>query len=443
MGLLRRRADTALDSERSGGWFDPIAQLLFDGQGYGAIPLTTMQGQKQVPIDTDFRSVVSRIHKRHGVVAAAVGKRAYLVSQARFQWVGVAEGNRGRRFGSADLAKLEGPKRAWWLAAAERDASHAGNAYILDRDAYRRFGYRGPGGLYLMRPDLTDVVLGSNQDIEEASTQLDAEVLGYAYHAKGRHKPPTIIPAEVVAHWAPEPDPVARWRGESWVSSIVREVMQANQVSGYVDKFFENAATSNLVVKSPANTPDQFKEWVKVFEEAHAGTANAWKNIYLGGGADAMVVGSKLNEIAMSDLRAELEVAVAVRAFLPATMLGIREGLQGSTLNSGNYAVSRRSASDTWYAPHLDMLCEALSTLVAPPTGGPARLTYDPDAVLFLQEDAKDAAEIVATKAQSIRTLADGGFEPDSVRDAVTTGDLSKLVHTGLPSVQVQAPVTE
>jgi hypothetical protein len=39
-----------------------------------------------------------------------------------------------------------------------------------------------------------------------------------------------------------------------------------------------------------------------------------------------------------------------------------------------------------------------------------------------------------------MRTLVDGGFETQSVIDAVTSGDLSRLQHSGALSVQLQEP---
>jgi hypothetical protein len=50
----------------------------------------------------------------------------------------------------------------------------------------------------------------------------------------------------------------------------------------------------------------------------------------------------------------------------------------------------------------------------------------------------KDAADIQAVNAGSIRQLLDAGFEADSVISAITSGDLSQLKHTGLFSVQLQ-----
>ena len=41
-----------------------------------------------------------------------------------------------------------------------------------------------------------------------------------------------------------------------------------------------------------------------------------------------------------------------------------------------------------------------------------------------------------------MRTLVDGGFDPDSVIAAVTTGDMTLLTHSGTLSVQLQPPGT-
>jgi hypothetical protein len=62
--------------------------------------------------------------------------------------------------------------------------------------------------------------------------------------------------------------------------------------------------------------------------------------------------------------------------------------------------------------------------------------------VPFLREDAMDDAEIKARDAQTIRTLVDAGYQPDSVVAAVTSGDWTRLEHTDLFSVQLQPPGT-
>jgi hypothetical protein len=56
----------------------------------------------------------------------------------------------------------------------------------------------------------------------------------------------------------------------------------------------------------------------------------------------------------------------------------------------------------------------------------------------FMREDADTAAAVQNKEAQTIRTLADSGFKPESIVNAVIENDWKKLEHTGLPSVQVQ-----
>jgi hypothetical protein len=62
------------------------------------------------------------------------------------------------------------------------------------------------------------------------------------------------------------------------------------------------------------------------------------------------------------------------------------------------------------------------------------------DQIMFLQEDRKDEAEIRATQASSMRQLVEAGFEPSTVTKFIATGDTTVLQHTGVFSVQLQAP---
>ena len=78
---------------------------------------------------------------------------------------------------------------------------------------------------------------------------------------------------------------------------------------------------------------------------------------------------------------------------------------------------------------------------MAPPSG--SELSYDATRVLMLQEDIKDNADVQSTQASAMRQLIDGGFDPPTVVAAVTSNDMSKLVHTGNVSVQLQPPGSE
>jgi len=150
------------------------------------------------------------------------------------------------------------------------------------------------------------------------------------------------------------------------------------------------------------------------------------------------VVGSQLAQLELKDSQGGHESRIATRSRVPAVILGIREGLEGSSLNTGNYGAARRVWSDGWFSATADSLSETLTPLVDTPSD--AELVHDPTRVMFLQEDRKDEADIQKANADTINTLVSAGFAPESARDAVRSGDLSKLSHTGLVSVQLQTP---
>src|SRR5690606_14139744 len=120
---------------------------------------------------------------------------------------------------------------------------------------------------------------------------------------------------------------------------------------------------------------------------------------------------------------------------------GALKGLEGSTLNAGNFSASRRSFGDTWVKPMLQDLSASLSAIINVPAD--AELWYDASGISLLHEDAKDAAEVQFIQSQAIRQLIESGFDPDSAVAAVHQQDPTLLRHTGLVSVQLQEPGSE
>jgi len=390
----------------------------------------------------DFVDYIDGVHKRNGVVAAAVTARALLVSQLRFKWRRTYGAGAGDLWGNRDLRPLEQPgtePRPAFLHRLEVDASYAGSAYVVrDGNQLRR-----------LRPDHCTVVLGSNSDPEwdgsdELRVPYDADILALLYHP-GKYDLQTglatvFMPGQFTI-WSPEPDPVAFWRGTSWVTSVMREITADGQATDHQTKFFDNAATPNLVfLMDPSKTPEETQQFADITNKLHAGPGNSYKSMYLGGGTDVKVVGSTLDSLNLKDLTGGFETRVALRARIPGVILGVREGYAGSSLNQGNYNSARRMLADGWLAPTVEGLCAALERVLTVPAD--SELFYDRSAILFLQEDEADAADIISTQTSAMRTLVDGGFDPDSVVEAVSKGDLTKLVHTGKLSVQLQPPGT-
>ena len=131
---------------------------------------------------------------------------------------------------------------------------------------------------------------------------------------------------------------------------------------------------------------------------------------------------------------------IAAAAGVPPVWAGFSEGLAGSSLNQGNFSAARRRFADGTIRPLWRTAAAALSKPLVVQVPAAARLVVDPRDIAFLREDAKDAAEILRTNAETVARLVDAGYSPDAVVDAVRSGDLGRLrgTHSGLFSVQLQ-----
>lgn len=410
----------------------------FNGSTY---PILGWQGSRPDWPDSSFLGYIAGVHRRNGVVAAAVEARALILSQLRFHWQ--VNNERLDNRSSRALNRPAGSTRPEFLKTLEYDASYHGSAYIAAPDGNPR----------RLRPDHCSVIMESNTDPswDASSAQWalpwDAEVTGLVYHPECLTGGPisgsyTVFTRGEFAIWRPEPDPVNIWRGISWIESVMREIVADGQAIDHTTKFFENAATPNLVfLMDPSKTPTEIQEFADVLNANHTGGGKAFKNMFLGGGTSVTSVGSSLDSLNLKDLTGGYETRIALRARIPGVILGVREGYAGSSLNAGNYASARRLLADGWFDPASESLCETLATLGRRPAPD-AELTYDRRRVLFLQEDEKDAADISQTDAVSMRQLVEAGYDPQSVTEAITTRDWTKLRHTGNVSVQLQPPGT-
>ncbi len=82
------------------------------------------------------------------------------------------------------------------------------------------------------------IILGSNMaDPYEIVDAPDATVVAYAYlpgGPAGKYEPRFFLPREV-AHYAPEPDPLARFRGQSWITQVLTEIDTDRQLTQHKD----------------------------------------------------------------------------------------------------------------------------------------------------------------------------------------------------------------
>ena len=125
---------------------------------------------------------------------------------------------------------------------------------------------------------------------------------------------------------------------------------------------------------------------------------------------------------------------------LERAMASAQRATEVKPVTDGLGMVLRQFADTTvrgmWYCTTL-----ALRKLVRP-VPAKAELWYDPSGISALQADAIDDANVMSQQISMIRQGMDGGFDPDVVVDAVTSGDLTKLKgnHSGMLSVQLRPP---
>ncbi len=414
-------------------------------QGWaGRTPATSSPHQRVSEISQTLPAYSAALRRCPPAFAAQM-VRASVLSQARFTFRSRPSSGQRKTFGTRALAPLERP----WLNGTtgglitlmEWHAGVAGNAYVTNRSE---------GRLRVLRPDWVAIVYGSQQEPEDAAYALDGEIVGYVYANGGlvttgtgkmagiANRISTLLPDEV-AHWAPLPDPEGGGIGMSWITPALRDMQGDQLATEHKLQFWKNGASPSMIVKGiPAMTKDQFDEIVEAMESNHAGIRNAFRTLYLTAGADATVVGSNFQQMDLKNITALGETRVSFLSRVPASVLGISEGLAGSSLNAGNFGMARRIFADTWIYPALQDLSASLAPLVDVPSN--AELWTDTSDMPILREDSKDAAEIEQVKQASIVAYVNAGFEPDSAVAAVNTGDVTLLKHSNLLSVQLQAP---
>lgn len=415
-------------------WNDYLAMFKFGGAAYQLGNASYTLNSKQEPPQATFDGYVTGLYRSNPVVFACMQVRALLFSEARFQFRQLRGGRPGDLFGSPELAVLETP----WPNGTTRDLLLR---MIQDADIAGNFyGLREGGSLRRLRPDWVSIILGSRLAPDDPGLARDVEVAGYIYHPGGRlDADPTLLDVAQVCHFAPTPDPVAHFRGMSWLTPIIREVMGDKAATDHKLAFFENGATVNLAIGFPETiSKDLFDKYVEAIRKGHEGGANAYRTLFLGGGATPLPIGSNMEQVDFKVIQGAGETRICMAAGVPPVIVGASEGLAAATYS--NYAQSIRRLADLTMRPLWGKAADSLASIVNVPSG--AQLYYDDRDIPALAEDQKDLAVIKQSQASQIKTLIDAGFDADSVVAAVTSSDYARLTHTGLFSVQLQPPGT-
>lgn len=399
------------------------ARALLDESGYAYLQQTYAAPDVERVLPT-FASFATDGYAQCSPVFSVIGARLNLFSEATFKF---RDRRTKRLFGSAELAILENPwpngTTGELLARMEQDVSLAGNAFVWrpTRDRLQR-----------LRPDLVDIVRVEGDGV--------IEVAGYVYwkcgRGAGKLDDAVMLTVDEVAHWSPIPDPLATFRGMSWLTPVVREINLDKQMGGFQANYFANNATPNAIIKYQGRVSKEDHDRITKRWAARHGGPDGIKTAILDEGADFQVIGSDFDDMTFNEGRAAVENRIASAGGVPPMLVGFQAGLDASTL--ANYSAAIRHFADNTMRPNWRSACAALSKLVDVPAG--AVLSYDTSDVSALRDGEKDRADTMQVLAAAASTLLTAGYTPESVTNALVADDLTLLEHSGLMSVQLQPP---
>lgn len=250
-----------------------VGQFAFNGISYQTGLSQTLQGTHE-SIENDFVSYVNAAYKANGIVFACMLVRRSIFTEARFRFRDVrrAGGRPGPLFGTEALRVLERPFPGGvtgdLLARMIDDADLAGNWY----------GYRDLNETVRLRPDWVDIAL-TPRIIRGG--QVGFKKAGYVYYeGGGRGHEGVPFSVDEISHFAPNPDPISPWRGMSWLTPVIREIAADKQATTHKQRFYENGATPNMVIKLPEMTKTQFEKFKAQTDGLHKGAENAYKCLH-------------------------------------------------------------------------------------------------------------------------------------------------------------------
>jgi phage portal protein BeeE len=417
--LLERQTNTPISYTDWAKMFTPGGRVSFNGNTYQAYQTSTAGGSE------------SGHYTTNSVVFACAQNRMLLFSEARFQYQRFDKGRPTDLFADPSLQILEEPWTGGHtrdlLLQAELDVFTSGNSYWIRDDS----------GLVRLDPSKVVVATQGAQDPVSGAV-IGERLLGYYYKVDGKTLA-TYTP-EMVGHYKPHLSPSNPFVGQSWLSAALPDVAVDTALTKHKASTVGQGGNLGYVVTLDASlTKEQFDFAVDKYREQHEGPSNAGKTLFLSGGSDVKTVGQSFENMAMKATQGAGETRIAACAGVPPVIVGLSEGLSSATYS--NYSQARRRLVDGTMRPLWGIFAGAMQSLV--PVPSKCRLWYDDRDIPFLREDVMDQAEIMSRRMLTVESGVRAGYTPDSVAQAVDSGDLTLLVHTGLFSVQLQPPMPD
>lgn len=400
----------------------------YPGSSNAAFLLSSYGDTKTERILPTFAGQTQQAYSGNAVVFGVILARLMLFSEASFKYRNKAD---KRLYGNTDLSLLEYPwpngTTGELLARMEQDDSLAGNAYNWNT---------GEGQIVRFRPDLITII---SEEVQDRIGRKFRKVVGYFYDPSiaGDYKTdPQFFTVDEVSHWSPIPDPMANFRGMSWLTPVVREIQADIGLTDYKISYMDNAATPNMLLRYDQELSDLTINRVQAQLEArHTGVGNAFKTVILDQGGDLTIVGNTLEQMNFTGVQAAGENRIAAAGGVPGIVVGLKEGLQAATYS--NYGQAMRRFADLTMRPLWRSACASLASLVPVPNG--AKLWYDTSDVAALRQGEKESADTSLVLSQAAQALRTAGYTLDSIASVLSSGDFTQLVAEPTPKA-IEAP---
>src|SRR5690606_38520154 len=121
---------------------------------------------------------------------------------------------------------------------------------------------------------------------------------------------------------------------------------------------------------------------------------------YVGGGADVTPIGATIGQLDFKDLTNIGEERICAAGGAHPAIVGLGPGLEGSSLNAGNFEAAKELFVSGTLRPLWRTFCAALEVLVDLPENG--RLWYDDRDIAFLREDREKVSRRLQVDATSL-----------------------------------------
>ena len=404
----------------------------WEGMASGAAILTSSYGSPdREAVLPQLAAWAQQVNASDSPVFSAILVRMMLLGEAQFQFQAKADKH---LFGNTSLAALEKPfgpgsTSGELIARMEQDSSLAGNAYI----------WAPPGEDYLvrMRPDWVTIV---SELVPVEGGGSYRRKLGYWHQppqgVTGQGEPFLALAAEV-AHWHPIPDPVADFRGMSWLTPVMRDIEGDEAMTRYKIRYLANNATPNIVIKYAQKLQPATIDRIGARMEArYGGPDNAGKTLILDQGADLTLAGNSLSQMDFSNVSVDGVQRILAPSGVPAMLIGL-ESIKGA---GKSYEDVIRRFADLTLRPLWRSMCAALEELVADVPAA-AQLWYDTGAIAALQEGEQVRAQVSLIRAQALLALKQAGYDEMSAVAAIGAGDMSQLKPSASPPPPPNNPV--